>query len=87
MWLAGLAQEIGSLIDPEFAKLSTNQQMAVELIPITFVIAFSIVIAYPILRDVFDWQIAAVTALFLASDPYNIHLCLRRFMSMRLSAF
>jgi hypothetical protein len=74
MCLAGLAQENGSLIDPEFSKLSTNQQLAVELISITFVIAFSIVIANLILRDVFDWQIAAITALFLALNPYHISL-------------
>ncbi len=74
MWLAGLAQEIGGFLDSDFADRSTNQQMAIELIPITIVIAISIVIAYFLLRDVLDWQIAAVATLLLALDPYHISL-------------
>ncbi len=74
MWLAGIAQEIGGLFDPAFADRSTNQQMALELISITLVIAISIVFAYFLLRDVLDWQVAAIATLLLALDPYHISL-------------
>jgi hypothetical protein len=74
MWLAGIAQEIARLFDSGFFERDTNQQMAIELFPITFVIAISIVIAYFLLRDVLDWQVAAVVTLLLALDPYHISL-------------
>ncbi len=74
MWLSGLAQKIGSLVDPGFADKSLVQKMDVELIPFALVISLGIVLIYFLLATIFDHQVAAVACLLLSLDPYHISI-------------
>jgi hypothetical protein len=72
MWLSGIAYRIGRAFNPDYNDLPLQQQMTVELIPLVFVIALAIVLAYFLLTRIFDRLVAAVVALLLALDPYHI---------------
>lgn len=87
MWLAGLAQQVGSIFDPEFADRTINQQVDIELIPIALIIALMIVLSYLLMSEVFDIPIAGVAALLLALDPYHISVSAGVHVDALLSVF
>jgi hypothetical protein len=87
MWLAGLAQRFGGLIDPEFADRNLEFQVDLELVPIAFVIALMIVLAYLLIAEIFDRRIAIVASLLLALDPYHISVSAGVHVDAMLSVF
>jgi hypothetical protein len=87
MWLAGLAQQVGSLFDPDFTDRTINQQVDIELIPIALVIALVIVLSYFLMAEVFDPLVAGVATLFLALDPYHISVSAGVHVDALLSVF
>lgn len=74
MWLAGTAHWIATLLNPDFASLRLHEQMIIEMIPLVLVISFCIVLAYFLLRRIFDQTIAAVAATLMALDPFHIYV-------------
>lgn len=87
MWLAGIAHWIAAIFDPEFESKRLHEQMSVELIPLALVIALCIVLAYFLLRRIFDQQIAAVSALLLALDPFHIYVSKTLHVDSMVSVF
>jgi hypothetical protein len=87
MWLVGLAQQVASLLDPDFTDRTMNRQVDVELIPIALVIALMIVLSYFLMAQVFDRQVAGVAALLLALDPYHISVSAGVHVDALLSVF
>lgn len=74
MWLAGLARWVGVLFNPDYDGMALVKRLSIELVPIALIISLGIVLAYFILRTIFDFQVAAFAALLLAFDPYHISL-------------
>ena len=74
MWLAGLGRQAGLILWSDFDTLPLAQQSAIELIPIALVISLGIVLAFYLVAQVFDRQVALVAALLIALDPYHISL-------------
>jgi len=74
MWLAGLARWVATLFNPGYDGMALIKRLSIELIPIVFVVSLGIVLAYFLLRSIFDFQVAAFAALLLAFDPYHISL-------------
>lgn len=74
MWLAGLANLVAGLVNPDFNGLPLDQMMTVELVPLAVVISLSIVLAYFLLARIFGRLAAAFIALLLALDPFHISI-------------
>ena len=72
MWLAGLARQVAILFNPDYDGLPVARRLNIELIPQAMVVSLAIVLAYLILKRLFDFQVAAFSALLLALDPYHI---------------
>jgi hypothetical protein len=71
MWLAGIARQLGQAFT-DFDGQMLSRQMAVELLPLALVISLAIVLAYFLLRRIFDRHVASVSALLLALDPFHL---------------
>jgi len=87
MWLAGIANELGSAFIPDFDQQLLHQQMAVELLPLALVISLAIVLAYFLLSRVFNRQVASVASLLLALDPFHIHISKTLHVDALMSVF
>ncbi len=74
MWLAGIANWLGSALIPDFDQQLLHRRMAVELLPLVLIISLAIVLAYFLLTRVFDRQVAVVSTLLLALDPFHISI-------------
>jgi dolichyl-phosphate-mannose--protein O-mannosyl transferase len=87
MWLAGIANRLGSAFIPDFDQQLLHQQMAVELLPLALVISLAIVLAYFLLSRVFNRQIASVASLLLALDSFHIHISKTLHVDALMSVF
>jgi hypothetical protein len=87
MWLAGIANRLGSAFIPDFDQQLLHQQMAVELLPLTLVISLAIVLAYFLLSRIFNRQVASVASLLLALDPFHIHISKTLHVDALMSVF
>ena len=87
MWLAGIANRLGSAFIPDFDQQLLHQQMAVELLPLTLVISLAIVLAYFLLSRIFDRQVASVASLLLALDPFHIFISKTLHVDTLMSVF
>ncbi|MFN2180725.1 MAG: ArnT family glycosyltransferase [Candidatus Promineifilaceae bacterium] len=74
MWLAGLARRAGLLFNPGYDGMSVAKRLNIELIPIALTISLGIVLAFLLLKRLFDFQVAAAAALLLAFDPYHLSI-------------
>ena len=74
MWRASLGRGVGILLNPGFDGMSVTRRLSIELIPIAIVISLAIVLAFFLLKRIFDFQVAAFATLLLALDPYHISL-------------
>jgi len=87
MWLAGIANWLGSAFIPGFDRQPLHQQMAVELLPLALVISLAIVLAYFLLSRIFDRHVAAVSTLLLALDPFHIFISKTLHLDALMSVF
>ena len=74
MWLAGIAHWLGRVFIPDFDRQLMHRQIAVELLPLVLVISLAIVLAYFLLSRIFGRQVAAMSTLLLALDPFHISI-------------
>jgi len=74
MWLAGFPKLAAELVGVDYAGLPFLNRLSLELIPLALAISASIVVAYFLIAQLFDFQIAAVATFLLALDPYHISL-------------
>lgn len=74
MWLAGIGREVGGKLFANWPELSLVERMSIELVPLVLVISLGIVLAYFILVRLFNRQIAVVSTLLLALDPFHIYI-------------
>jgi len=87
MWLAGIANWLGGVFIPGFDRQLMHQQIAVELLPLVLVISLTIVLAYFLLSRIFDRQVAAVSTLLLALDPFHIFISKTLHVDALMSVF
>jgi hypothetical protein len=87
MWLAGIAHRLGQVFIPGFNRQLMHQQVAIELLPLVLVISLTIVMAYFLLRRIFDRQVAAVSTLLLALDPFHIFISKTLHVDALMSVF
>ena len=87
MWLTGIARQLGKALIPDFDGQLLSRQMAVELLPLVLVTSLAIVLAYFLLRRIFDWQVAGVSTLLLALDPFHIYISKTLHVDALMSVF
>jgi len=87
MWLAGIARQLGQVFIPGFEKQLLSRQIAVELLPLALIISLAIVLAYFLLRRIFDRQVAGTAALLLALDPFHISISKTLHVDALMSVF
>jgi hypothetical protein len=87
VWLAGMGRQLAHLLVPGFDQGTTNQQMSIELLPLALVISLAIVLTYLILIRLLDRQVAAVSSLFLALDPFHISVSKTLHVDALMSVF
>ena len=74
MWLAGIGESVGRKLFANWSDMSLVERMSIELVPLVLVISLGIVLAYFLLVRLFNRQIAVVSTLLLALDPFHIYI-------------